>query len=197
MSWSQREHQDRFTECPGPCNPRNRVCRRSCVDNIVSMLEELPPCVRTRLCQEDLFSVFVKDSEVRGAPTGTDEAREPADRPRKKGKPKAKGGATQTVEEKQVQTSPIDRSTFAGMSSLRRRTQDASVLVRNVAARGARIFGGSRCPCCLISTTVYIGLLLFLAIFARHSPTYQIFLSSQICGILAILSWRISGTIPL
>lgn len=240
-------HADRFVECPGPCNPRNRVCRRTCVQNVMSILEELPPCIRARICQEDLLAVLMKDQEIEqelgNSPMEpTKETRsEPTQRPKKElsstttttttsrykpddGKPARdkdtddlypsghmKGEGTQTMEEKQVQTTEQIvhqvtsryRSVSAGTRGFLQRTEDASMLVRSIAntgIRGIRTLGSTRvpsCSCCLINTAVYIGLLLLLAIFARNSPTYQIFLSSQICGILAILSWKFSGRVPL
>lgn len=241
-------HADRFVDCPGPCNPRNRVCRRTCVQNVMSILDELPPCIRARICQEDLLAVLIKDQEIEEGPANplppesTRETRpEPTQRPKKdlsatttttssrykpdNGRPErdidadnpylieqTKGEGTQTMEEKHVQTTEQIvhevtsryRSVSAGTRSLRQRTEDnASILVRSIAntgIRGIRTLGSARmpsCSCSLINTVVYVGLLLLLAIFARHSPTYQIFLSSQICGILAILSWKFSGRVPM
>ena len=54
---------DRILECPGPCNPKNKVCRRTCVQNMITILEDLPPCIRSRLRQEDLMSMFAKDQD--------------------------------------------------------------------------------------------------------------------------------------
>ena len=223
------------------------MCRRTCVQNVMSILEELPPCIRARICQEDLLAVLMKDQEIEqelgNSPMEpTKETRsEPTQRPKKElsstttttttsrykpddGKPARdkdtddlypsghmKGEATQTMEEKQVQTTEQIvhqvtsryRSVSAGTRGFLQRTEDASMLVRSIAntgIRGIRTLGSTRvpsCSCCLINTAVYIGLLLLLAIFARNSPTYQIFLSSQICGILAILSWKFSGRVPL
>ncbi|XP_043510791.1 uncharacterized protein LOC122529074 [Frieseomelitta varia] len=235
-------HADRFVDCPGPCNPRNRVCRRTCVQNVMSILDELPPCIRARICQEDLLAVLMKDQEIEQESVNplpvepTRETRpEPTQRPKKdlstssrykpdNGKPERDkdadnpypteqmiGEGTQTMEEKHVQTTEQIvhevtsryRSVSAGTRSLRQRTEDASILARSIAntgIRGIRTLGSTRmpsCPCSLINTAVYVGLLLLLAIFARHSPTYQIFLSSQICGILAILSWKFSGRVPI
>ncbi|KAK9306076.1 hypothetical protein QLX08_003132 [Tetragonisca angustula] len=233
-------HADRFVDCPGPCNPRNRVCRRTCVQNVMSILDELPPCIRARICQEDLLAVLVKDQEIEQEsvnPHPVESAKE-TQRPKKdlstttssrykpdNGKQERDKDAdnpypieqmmieegTQTMEEKHVQTTEQIvhevtsryRLVSAGTRSLRQRTEDASILVRSIAntgIRGIRTLGSTRmpsCPCSLINTAVYVGLLLLLAIFARHSPTYQIFLSSQICGILAILSWKFSGRVPI
>lgn len=232
---------DQFTECPGPCNPQNRVCRRTCVENVMSILEELPPCIRSRLRQEDLFSIFANDQELEAAPVADDQLMKSIQNVCSKTARKwkedssptiaARGRSddgrtmrdqstddtsclprtmqeetTQTQEEKQIQTTEEIicevtsryRSISAGTDSLRQRIQDASILVRSIARRGIRVFpSASSCSCRLINTTIYVVLLLSLAIFARHSTTYQIFLSSQICGILAILSWRFSGTVPL
>ncbi|KAK1132445.1 hypothetical protein K0M31_013831 [Melipona bicolor] len=215
----------------------------------MSILEELPPCIRARICQEDLLAVLLKDQEIEQEPANplgnpsvepTRETRpEPTQRPKKEsssmtattsrykpddGKPERdkdtdnlypteqmKVEATQTMEEKQVQTTEQIvhevtsryRSVSAGTRSLRQRTEDATILVRNIAnsgIRGIRTIGSVRmpsCTCSFVNTAVYVGLLLLLAIFARHSPTYQIFLSSQICGILAILTWKFSGRVPL
>lgn len=225
MSSSRRNVADRLTECPGPCNPRNKVCRRTCVQSVISILEELPPCIRARLCQEDLLAVFAKDHAAEDAACTTEDLpvkmieeegsiapRTPKKEARTEvGKPwrdEREEGTTQTVDEKEIQTTEAVvpnatsrfRSVSTGTRAIFQRTERASILVRNIATRGIRIFRSTRvpsCSCCLINTVVYVGLLLFLTIFARHSPTYQIFLSSQICGILAILGWRLSGTIPL
>lgn len=231
---------DQFTECPGPCNPQSRVCRRTCVENVMSILEELPPCVRSRLRQEDLFSIFANDQELEAAPVGDDQlmksiqnvCSKTARKWKKESSPtitargRSDGGrtmrdqstddtclprtkqeeTTQTMEEKQIQTTEEIicevtsryRSISTRTDRLRQRIQDASILVRSIVRRGICVFPStSSCSCRLINTTIYVVLLLSLAIFARHSTTYQIFLSSQICGILAILSWRFSGTVPL
>lgn len=206
----------------------------------MSILEELPPCVRSRLRQEDLFSIFANDQELEAAPIGDDQlmksiqnvCSKTARKWKKESSPtitargRSDGGrtmrdqstddtclprtkqeeTTQTMEEKQIQTTEEIvcevtsryRSISAGTDSLRQRIQDASILVRSIVRRGICVFPStSSCSCRLINTTIYVVLLLSLAIFARHSTTYQIFLSSQICGILAILSWRFSGTVPL
>lgn len=206
----------------------------------MSILEELPPCVRSRLRQEDLFSIFANDQELEAAPVGDDQlmksiqnvCSKTARKWKKESSPtitargRSDGGrtmrdqstdetclartkqeeTTQTMEEKQIQTTEEIicevtsryRSISAGTDSLRQRIQGASILVRSIARRGISVFpSASSCSCRLINTTIYVVLLLSLAIFARHSTTYQIFLSSQICGILAILSWRFSGTVPL
>lgn len=206
----------------------------------MSILEELPPCVRSRLRQEDLFSIFANDQEFEAAPIGDDQlmksiqnvCSKTARKWKKESSPaiaargRSDGGrtmrdqstddtclprtkqeeTTQTMEEKQIQTTEEIicevtsryRSISAGTDSLRQRIQEASILVRSIVRRGIGVFpSASSCSCRLINTTIYVVLLLSLAIFARHSTTYQIFLSSQICGILAILSWRFSGTVPL
>lgn len=206
----------------------------------MSILEELPPCVRSRLRQEDLFSIFANDQELEAAPIGDDQlmksiqnvCSKTARKWKKESSPaiaargRSDGGrtmrdqstddtclprtkqeeTTQTMEEKQIQTTEEIicevtsryRSISAGTDSLRQRIQEASILVRSIVRRGIGVFpSASSCSCRLINTTIYVVLLLSLAIFARHSTTYQIFLSSQICGILAILSWRFSGTVPL
>ncbi|XP_026669245.1 uncharacterized protein LOC113464326 [Ceratina calcarata] len=229
MSSSRRAMADRFTDCPGPCNPRNKVCRRTCVQNVLSILEELPPCIRQRLCQEDLLSVFLKDTdgedgnlqqELDGTDTQRGRKELPAGSQRLDdcsltpgGRPTQGVGVTQTMEEKQVQTT-VDESALCELSSgfstvqmgpttvttgFRQRTERASIVIRSIATRGAHMLEGRMPQCCcrVVNTGIYIGILFFLALFARNSPTYQIFLSSQICGILAIISWRISGVVPL
>lgn len=206
----------------------------------MSILEDLPPCVRSRLRPEDLFSIFANDQELEAAPVGDDQLMKSiqnvcskTSRKWKKessstitARSRSDGGrttrdqstndmclartkqeeTTQTMEEKQIQTTEEIicevtsryRSISAGTDSLRQRIQGASILVRSIVRRGICVFpSASSCSCRLINTTIYVVLLLSLAIFARHSTTYQIFLSSQICGILAILSWRFSGTVPL
>ncbi|KOX78770.1 hypothetical protein WN51_08529 [Melipona quadrifasciata] len=155
-------------------------------NNVVSILEELPPCIRARICQEDLLAVLLKDQEIEQEPANplgnpsVEPAREtrpePTQRPKKEsssmtattttsrykpddGKPErdkdtgnlypteqTKVEATQTMEEKQVQTTEQIvhevtsryRSVSAGTRSLRQRTEDATILVRNIANSGIR-----------------------------------------------------------
>lgn len=42
---------------------------------------------------------------------------------------------------------------------------------------------------------IYAGIHALLAVIAWRTPAYQFFVSSQICGVLAFLMWRLTGTI--
>lgn len=48
---------------------------------------------------------------------------------------------------------------------------------------------------CLTILLIYAGILVLLAVIAGRTPAYQFFVSSQICGVLAFLMWRLTGTI--
>lgn len=289
---------DRLLECPGPCNPKNKVCRRTCIQNMITILEDLPPCIRSRLRQEDLLSMFAKDqdfdqtcagnpgnpssqmgtcegkpcimakrsvSERSSASTDVDERSvEMASR--------AEDEGTQTIEEKRVQTEQTIRqitSQFCAIASetktFSQQTKDAAILVQTTGTRGFQAFqtateatagielgirggllegitegmeeggegggggimegitgrggalmggitggrgatgggeearggGGGRasCSCSFARAIIYSGLLVTLAIFAKQRPMCEIILSMQICGLIAILSWKLFGTV--
>lgn len=48
---------------------------------------------------------------------------------------------------------------------------------------------------CLTIVTIYAGMHVLLAALAWQTPAHHFFVSSQICGILVLLMWRITGTI--
>lgn len=48
---------------------------------------------------------------------------------------------------------------------------------------------------CLTILLIYAGIHVLLAVIAWRTPAYQFFVSSQICGVLAFLMWRLTGTI--
>ncbi|TGZ32797.1 Uncharacterized protein DBV15_00895 [Temnothorax longispinosus] len=48
---------------------------------------------------------------------------------------------------------------------------------------------------CLTIVLIYAGIHVLLAVIAWRAPAYQFFVSSQICGVLALLMWRLTGTI--
>jgi len=48
---------------------------------------------------------------------------------------------------------------------------------------------------CLTILIIYAGIHVLLAVIAWRTPAYQFFASSQICGVLAFLMWRLTGTI--
>lgn len=48
---------------------------------------------------------------------------------------------------------------------------------------------------CLTILVIYAGIHVLLAVIAWRTPAYQFFASSQICGVLAFLMWRLTGTI--
>lgn len=48
---------------------------------------------------------------------------------------------------------------------------------------------------CLTILLIYAGIHVLLAVIAWQTPAYQYFVSSQICGVLAFLMWRLTGTI--
>jgi len=48
---------------------------------------------------------------------------------------------------------------------------------------------------CLTILMIYAGIHILLAVIAWRTPAYQFFVSSQICGVLAFLMWRLTGTI--
>lgn len=294
---------DRILECPGPCNPKNKVCRRTCVQNMITILEDLPPCIRSRLRQEDLLSMFAKDqdydqtcagnlgnpssqmvatcegkpcvatkrsvSERSSASTDVDERSEEV-------VSKLEDEGTQTIEEKRVQTEQTIRqitSQFCAIASetktFTQQTKDAAILVQTTGTRGFQAFqtateatagielgirggllegitegmeeageaggggggimegitgrggaliggitggrgataggeeaaaaggGGGRasCSCSFARAIIYSGLLVTLAIFAKQRPMCEIILSMQICGLIAILSWKLFGTV--
>lgn len=47
----------------------------------------------------------------------------------------------------------------------------------------------------LTIVTIYAGIHILLAVLAWQTPAHHFFVSSQICGILTLLMWRITGTI--
>lgn len=48
---------------------------------------------------------------------------------------------------------------------------------------------------CLTILVIYAGIHILLAVITWQTPAYQFFVSSQICGVLAFLMWRLTGTI--
>lgn len=248
---------DRSIECPGPCNPRNKVCRSSCLQNILTVLEELPPCIRMRMCQEDILSVFgnlPRDAKVPGFndPGSQDSAtssgsssgqqssvREvpfrkfgqepPSSRPRdketetevqcpeyeSKATPRArrdnqwqeqtKEELSQTCEEQTTQTEEdcackkLMSFTMQMANTIVTQARSLSTAIWNKFPQGPRTFSltSPGCSCRTINSILYTSILILIAAFASQNYKYQIFLSSQICGIIAILCWRISRTVPL
>lgn len=297
-------------ECPGPCNPKNKVCRRTCVQNMITILEDLPPCIRSRLRQEDLLSVFTKDQDYEQScaaanPTGGNPSsqmgatcegkacakRSVSDKSSVSTKgdersvevmgglsTRAEDEGTQTIEEKKIQTEQTIRqitSQFCAIASETRtftqQTEDAAILVQTTSTRGFQAFqtateataglelgirggllegmtegmeeivaaergvggimegitgrggaliggitggrgggeevgggggagaaggrGRSSCSCSFVRAIIYSGLLITLAIFAKQRPMCEIILSMQICGLIAILSWKLFGTV--
>nr|XP_012149991.1 PREDICTED: uncharacterized protein LOC105663728 [Megachile rotundata] len=219
----------RRSECPGPCNPRNRGCRRNCVQNVASILEELPPCIRMRLCEEDLFAVLAKNEQTAPTPSSPRNVSTTVDyassivhptwlsnQTTKPGKDDAISGASRgktdqeekqsgedqisMIEDKDTQTEPTDmeaaKTTIEANDTIGMRAlpQAKNAIARETCAPNST--RDSPYACRRINTTVYTAILLLLAVFAWNSPAYRIFLSSQICGILVVLSWKISGSVP-
>lgn len=48
---------------------------------------------------------------------------------------------------------------------------------------------------CLTILGIYAGIHVLLAVITWQTPAYQFFVSSQICGVLVFLMWRLTGTI--
>lgn len=48
---------------------------------------------------------------------------------------------------------------------------------------------------CLTILVIYAGIHVLFAVIAWRTPAYQFFASSQICGVLVFLMWRLTGTI--
>ena len=55
--------------------------------------------------------------------------------------------------------------------------------------------GRTSCSCSFARAIIYSGVLVTLAIFAKQRPMCEIILSMQICGLIAILSWKLFGTV--
>lgn len=202
-------------ECQGPCNPRNRTCRPSCMKNMVSILQELPPCIRMRLCQEDLFSVFGKPprdptvSNLQDSATTSEDLRAVPEKSREESRGEKREikevEPARSCEDKTSQTErrrrgrrPVSISLDA--SSISSYARSAFVVIKGGMVRAARALRGmglSGCSCRIINAMIYTSVLLLLAVFAWPNQGFQLFLSSQLCGIIAILCWRISGNIPL
>lgn len=282
---------DRILECPGPCNPKNKVCRRTCVQNMITILEDLPPCIRSRLRQEDLMSMFAKDQDFdqscAGNPSNpssqtmaacegrpcvvSERSSASTDVDERSAEMMASGveeEGTQTIEEKRVQTEQTIRqitSQFGAIASetktFAQQTKDAAILVQTTGTRGFQAFqtatettagielgtrggllegiteeggeggimegitgrggalmggrgaattgeaaaatttaapaaaGRTSCSCSFARAIIYSGVLVTLAIFAKQRPMCEIILSMQICGLIAILSWKLFGTV--
>lgn len=70
--------------------------------------------------------------------------------------------------------------------------------IKNIVTKRMNVLKQKRMPPIFIYLMIlifYAGIQLSVAAIAWQTLTYQIFVSSQICGILAFLMWKITGTI--
>lgn len=220
-------------ECPGPCNRRNRLRRRACVQHVESLLEGLPLCIRARLCPEDLATLCGRvshkprhpsESKVQNVSTNSEDLAEEAPETETEAAPERESvpereaplepkvessldaeasEETKFVDGQQEATTQTELTRIYSMASrlvsVRSQVEHASIVLKNFAARLARIFSiaTAGCRCRLISLILYAALALLVTRVAGNANFYELFLSSQICGIVAVLGWRMSGRVPI
>lgn len=72
---------------------------------------------------------------------------------------------------------------------------DAKNAIARKLPNGLKRRGTSILVSYLMIMTIYVGIHILLAVLTWQTPAHHFFVSSQICGILALLMWRITGTI--
>ncbi|XP_033324230.2 uncharacterized protein LOC117219300 [Megalopta genalis] len=85
------------------------------------------------------------------------------------------------------------------LDSLRSNIENVSLVLKGTASRLTGLLGLKKrvCSCRTVQAMLYSAVLLVLTAFARDTEFYQFFVSSQICGIIVVLSWKIAGSVPI
>lgn len=197
------------------------------MQHVASLLEGLPLCIRARLCPEDLASLCGRVSHkprhpsepnVQSVSTNSEDLAEEAPAPESEAAPESEsapepkvessldaeaGEETNFLDGQQEATTQTELSRIYSLASrlacVRSQVENASVVLKNVAARLARFssIATAGCRCRLISLILYAALALLVARVAGDANFFELFLSSQICGIVAVLGWRMSGRVPI
>ncbi|XP_078033836.1 uncharacterized protein LOC144468313 [Augochlora pura] len=109
-------------------------------------------------------------------------------------------GTEDQQQEAETQTVELGSMVIAKrLESMRSNIGNVSVVLKHTASRLTGFLGFKKavCSCRSIQAMMYSAVLLVLTAFARDTELYQFFLSSQICGVIVVLCWKIAGSVPI